>query len=149
MTDTNASNSRICPNCGHANTSYSLFCAECGESLNTADNNDDSGQTTALFTPVTSGQGQPESYAASPDDRYATAEFIPQSAATTTDTDPAMTGWYASPGVPAYESAAEPESRRGFWLGIIASILILLILAFFAWSTLATDNFRDTVTGIF
>ncbi|MGC4105578.1 MAG: zinc ribbon domain-containing protein [Thermomicrobiales bacterium] len=42
---------RICPKCGHANSTISLFCAECGAVLNGA--LDDDGGTSAFTQPIT------------------------------------------------------------------------------------------------
>lgn len=45
--------------------------------------------------------------------------------------------------------AAMPRSRRGFWFGIVAFVLILLVLGLYGWSILPHGGFRDTVVGWF
>jgi hypothetical protein len=41
------------------------------------------------------------------------------------------------------------ESRRGFVLGLIAAFLIAIVIGFFVWSSVVSQGFRDSVTGLF
>lgn len=45
----------------------------------------------------------------------------------------------------------EPQERgmRGFWFGVIAFLLILIVLGLYGWSILPDGGFRDTVQGWF
>lgn len=47
------------------------------------------------------------------------------------------------------DMAVMPQSRRGFWFGIVAFVLILLVLGLYGWSILPDGGFRDTVVGWF
>lgn len=140
-----ATPARICPECGARNSGLSLFCAECGASLtNATTEGATSDQTTTTFTPV----AEP---AAS--DPYATQQFRPQTAPaqhTATDLPPAQVGWAESiiP-APGMGDTRDEIGARGMVLGWIAAILILLVIAFFAWSTVLSQGTRDSVIGIF
>lgn len=137
---------RICPECGARNSGLSLFCAECGASLtNAATESTPSDQTTTTFTPVSEPAES---------DSYETQQFRPQPVAndqqTATDRPAAQAGWTESiiP-APGIDDAREEIGTRGMVLGWIATILILLVIAFFAWSSLLGQDTRDSVIGIF
>lgn len=137
---------RICPECGARNSGLSLFCAECGASLTNATTEPGpSDQTTTTFTPVS----EP-----SDSDPYATQQFRPQPATssqqTATGLPPAQVGWAESiiP-APGMNATHDDIGSRGMVLGWIAAILILLVIAFFAWSSLLDQGTRDSVIGIF
>lgn len=140
-----ATPARICPECGARNSGLSLFCAECGASLtNARPDNAASDQTTTTFTPIADEASQ---------DPYATQQFRPQPAPsqqTATDLPPARVGWAESiiP-APGMDDGQDDIGARGMVLGWIATILILLVIAFFAWSTLLGQGTRDSITGIF
>jgi len=63
MSTSNPASTRICPVCEAPNSNLSLFCAECGSSLNAPESDD-----TATYKPVT----------ASDDDAQRTAAFEPR-----------------------------------------------------------------------
>lgn len=42
-----------------------------------------------------------------------------------------------------------PRSMRGFWLGVFAFVLILVVLGLYGWTILPEGGFRDTVQGWF
>lgn len=140
-----ATPARICPECGARNSGLSLFCAECGASLtNAATEGTASDQTTTTFTPVSEPAVS---------DPYATQQFRPQPAPaqqTETSLPPAQVGWAESiiP-APGMGETRDDIGARGMVLGWIATILILLVIAFFAWSTLLGQGTRDSVIGIF
>ncbi|HWV25145.1 MAG TPA: zinc ribbon domain-containing protein [Thermomicrobiales bacterium] len=133
------SSSITCPECGTLNRAESVFCAECGAMLphtNAATN------ATASFTPIDSLDDELRETS----DSETTQIFTPR-----TDYDDYQpetdSSWSSSgPGPSAY--VPEP-GRRGFVLGIIATILILIVFGFFLWSTVASDGFRDSITGLF
>ncbi len=137
---------RICPECGARNSGLSLFCAECGASLtNAASEGATSDQTTTTFTPVSEPADA---------DPYATQQFRPQSTSGSQQTaiglPPAQVGWAESiiP-APGISDTRDDIGSRGMVLGWIAAILILLVIAVFAWSTLLDQGTRDSVIGIF
>jgi DNA-directed RNA polymerase subunit RPC12/RpoP len=144
-----AATGQTCPNCGHRNSPGAAFCAECGTRLDASTTDT---QATTAFSPVQAPDtesGDPAATWRAPDDPYTTQEFTPETPVATTTTEHgsrASADWYPTPVV---VRRTAPESRRGFVLGIIAAILILLMFGFYAWSTLASEGFRDSVTGIF
>jgi hypothetical protein len=147
------SGARICPECGTRNSALSLFCAECGASLSSAGSMgvDDNGQTTTTFTPRSGDARQQEPEATAATGTHATQEFRPYSSlpgAPGASVGNVATGWEDPRGVGAY-ARTPPESRRGFALGLLAAILIALVIGFFLWSTVASQDFRDAVTGLF
>lgn len=138
-----APGSITCPNCGTGNRSGSVFCAECGTLLPHAD---DDTQATASFTPVTDTRDQAEE-AWDIDDAQTTQVFTPRATPDHPESNGAPVWSTPMPGSAPY---IVPEGgRRGFVLGVIASILILLVFGFFLWSTVVSQGFRDTITGIF
>lgn len=146
MSTTANGGGQTCPNCGYQNSEAAAYCAECGTRLESS--NTDTQATTA-FSPVdTTGTAtsDPAATWGTNDGAYETQEFAPQAPAGADHGSRATADWYPTP-VPVHRSA--PESRRGFLLGVIAMILILLVIGFLAWSTLVSDGFRDSVTGIF
>ncbi len=144
------SGARICPECGTRNSALSLFCAECGASLSSAGSvsADDNGQTTTTFTPRSGDARQQAPEGIEATGAHTTQEFRPWTSLPEASSDNAATGWEEPRGVGAYERTP-PESRRGFVLGLLAAILIALVIGFFLWSTVASQGFRDTVTGLF
>lgn len=151
MSSNAAASTKICPHCGHVNSTRSVFCAECGTSLDELDTDnhpDDSGQTTVSFNPVSTDPDPQATLWGPASDSQATREFTPQQ----TDNEPfdnrAAPGWQPEPTNAGYMSYRS-ESRRGFILGIIAIVLIVVIIGFFLWSSVVGEGFRDSITGIF
>lgn len=121
----NSSTTRICPNCGAANSGRSLFCAECGANLNEpADPN-----ATRPYEPTT-----PES----PSPSQETAAYRPiwdntWSGGTGPADDSGIN--QAAGAAPPINATPSPElvpaepatSARGFYLGLIAFLIILAV----------------------
>jgi len=133
-----------CPECGTLNRPGSMFCAECGSMLPHPDS--DSGAT-ASFTPIRSVDdrtGDPWEG----DDTGTTQIFTPRLETDDTGSGTGSVPPWPTPAGPAAPYIPDP-GRRGFVLGIVATILILLVFGFFLWSTVASDSFRDSITGLF
>lgn len=151
MSSNPTTSTKICPHCGHVNNARSVFCGECGTSLDELDKDDhldDPGQTTVSFNPVGNDPDPQATLWGPSSDAQATKEFTPQYPAEATMDNPAAPGWQPEPGYTAYASYPS-ESRRGFILGIIAVILIVVVILFFLWSSIVGQGFRDSITGIF
>lgn len=177
MTSSNASSKRTCPVCGARNSGISLFCAECGSSLNV--DVDPAGDTAAIPTqptaprhtePFSPGSGStsdtpPWRFA---DDQHAdeTAPYrTSPDAAAGSDTEPGR--WRRSPNgaatpSPAVESPShtglpatvalierQPPGARGFFLGLIAFFLIAVVIALYGWTAWLSADLRDTISGWF
>lgn len=157
MSSMNA-DSMTCPECGTENSTQNLFCAECGASLSRAF----SAQRETEATMATDGITQP--FTPAPNTSYqATPTSYHASPPAYQDTTSTMTDQYAvqpppqapRQDYPVYDDRPAPgyvphqESIRGMILGWIATLLILAIIAFFAWSTLIDQSMRDRITGIF
>jgi hypothetical protein len=147
-----ATSGHICPNCGAPNSALSIFCAECGTGLNTNRDDDDrenAGQTTLTFTPVSDEPDPAVATWESARDTQATQEFTPQAQDAPGADEYTASGWQPQDtyGAPVIERAR--ESRRGFVLGLIAAFLIAIVIGFFVWSSVVSQGFRDSVTGLF
>lgn len=145
-----ASGARICPECGTRNSGLSLFCAECGASLSNARsaNTENEEQTITTFRPAGSGSKSQASSWSDTRDPHETQEFRAQSPMPDAPAGSAAADWDGLRDGGTYTRTPR-ESRRGFVLGIFAAILIALVIAFFLWSTVAEQSFRDAVTGLF
>jgi hypothetical protein len=134
-----------CPECGHVNIPGAAFCARCGQSLDgdgstgeVIDVATDS-QATSAFEPVTSTVTPP---GASP---WARPEGI--------DRDPGLTTELPAPEyapVTPYRATPDlrgPQGTRGFWLGLVAVLLILAVLAVYLYAAWLGDSARSTVDG--
>ena len=135
----------VCPACGHVNIPDAAFCSRCGRSL---DGDAESGviaasadsQATSTFEPVTSTVTPP------PSSLWARPDSL--------DGDPGQTS--ALPTPPAWTAVVdpthlparrEPVGVRGFWLGVIATVLILAVLAIYIYAAWLSDSARDTIDG--
>lgn len=151
MSPTPSAGTQICPNCGASNSAFSIFCAECGTSLGTsrdADDRDDTGQSTVTFAPVAQPD-EPEPAAwTSANDTQTTQEFTPQESTTDTTAEYASS-WEQPESYGLAEAHPSAQSRRGFILGIIACVLIAIVVGFFFWSSIVSEGFRDSITGLF
>ncbi len=142
MTDQSAS--VICPVCDAPNASRSLFCAECGASLTESSGNTASidsvpstdSQSTAVISPSRSWSDAASSRSTSSTSISPTV--APLSLTPVMDSNP-----YLLP-VPV-----APESRRGFWLGIVALILMLIVLGLWIWGGVLAVDTRDSVRDLF
>jgi len=146
---TTSESSIICPVCDAPNGPRSVFCAECGSSLT----------GTTSYT---------EELPAAP------AERDSQSTSVISVASPWSTGDTSSKPVPAafpsqgpseplvdhdetFESAnaylALPRtptvSRRSFWLGLIAFLLMLIVLVLWIWATILSESSRNSIEDLF
>jgi uncharacterized Zn finger protein (UPF0148 family) len=147
-----AAGGQTCPNCGAPNSALSIFCAECGTSLSASRDEEDqkhTGQTTVSFTPVSEHPDPAMATWESTRDTQATQEFTPQSPDMTVTGHPASSEWEPEDAYATTYMEEPQERRRGFILGLIASILIAVVIGFFVWSSIVSQGFRDSVTGLF
>jgi hypothetical protein len=117
---------RICPNCGATNTGRSLFCAECGANLNEpVDPN-----ATRPFEPspseTSAGTAQEtEAYRPVWDQTWSGGTETTNATAINQPLDPAPPLPTAAP--PDLVPAVAATSVRGFYLGLIAFLIILAV----------------------
>ena len=163
---------RICPVCGYANSNLSLFCAECGSVLNvdtpetppshaaTSPSDSDTQQTQA-FSPASTADDHRRAVASPESTANPTSTFAPISDATGRWHAPASAGSEQTAFMPSagagtagtseYASAALPpysdddESLRGFFLGVLAIVLILIVAAIYTWTILPNGSLRDSI----
>lgn len=132
---------KICPVCGFENNPASLFCADCGASLSQATTVDDSQETTVL-APAISGATETMVFQGAVSDRPRSTVSAPYHAEID-DADDERDGGDALAARP--DPAPSPESIRGFVLGSVAMLLMLLIITFYIWSTVLPESQRDAV----
>ncbi|MDQ3655646.1 MAG: hypothetical protein M3457_11275 [Chloroflexota bacterium] len=160
MNSTNSASARICPVCNAPNSNLSLFCAECGASMNAPESDD-----TAAYKPMPNGDD---------DDAQRTAAFEPGSFADTSQnatrvtTEPSTGGYgsmwqadNASPSPPApvwspaevtfqtQQATPAPQGIRGFVLGLLAVLLMLAVFLLWTWATLLDQGTRDSIQDFF
>ena len=159
---------RTCPACGAKNSSFSLFCAECGASLEAPDAGDtstyrpladeDDGQATAAFTPTATARDAepvpgPEASQVTrtaPPVRSTVQPYAPGwDAEPTPQSAPAQSWAESSTDHPALTAEAQPESMRGFFLGLVAVLLIGAVLGAWIWAGVLTDGARDSIRDFF
>jgi len=134
-----------CPVCDAPNAPRSLFCAECGTPLQAPD--DESGGTDS-GNPVTDSQSTaviPSSHswseaAAAPvtRDTPGDSRIAPLPVSPVDEVNPYL----------AHPSRAA-ESRRGFWLGVVALILMLAILGMWIWGGVLAEDTRTSIQDLF
>ena len=142
MTDQSAT--VICPVCDAPNASRSLFCAECGASLT-----DSSGDTAPI---ATSSTVDSQATAVIPSGgTWADAGTGRQAAATTISptVEPLTLSPAGDPNPYLLPVPVAPESRRGFWLGMVALVLMLIVLALWIWGGILADDTRESVRNLF
>ncbi|MBA3276104.1 MAG: hypothetical protein H0T72_09930 [Chloroflexia bacterium] len=160
MSSTNTASTRTCPVCNAPNSNFSLFCAECGSSLNAPEEGD-----TAAFRPVP---------ASDTDDSQRTAAFEPgsytddASNSTRVATDPPATGYRSTweetsaaptPASPVWSTpdvtfqpdrpATAPQGIRSFVLGTIAVLLVLAVFLLWTWAAILDEETRDSIQDFF
>jgi hypothetical protein len=152
MSAGNSSSSRICPVCDAPNSAFSLFCAECGASLNGAADGETSSfapvsdrstsQETSVFTPMT----EPASSATTRREPASTVTPISSNTAYAPDVWSAPTP-HATQASPTIHY--EPTSMRGFYLGLLATLLILAVFLLWTWAAILDDSTRDSIQDLF
>ena len=158
MPSGNTSSSRTCPVCDAPNSTFSLFCSECGATLNGPVPSSSStsyggespysaSQDTAAFVPI-GGSSQPTV------SHHAPPSSALQNPGRTTTSPSTVTGY---PGFPGQDTAPaklpvpnrERESVRGFFLGLTASVLILAVLLLWVWAAVLDTSTRDSISDLF
>ncbi len=142
MTDQPAS--ILCPVCDAPNASRSLFCAECGTALTESSGN------TASIDPTSGVDSQ--STAVIPSSRTWSDTSSSRTAASTAfspSVEPLGITPVVDPNPYLLPVPVEPESRRGFWLGIIALILMLIVLGLWIWGGVLAADTRESVRNLF
>ena len=177
MSTAEASPKRICQVCGHANSGLSLFCAECGSVLNMEPDNEwktpltvehvpDTQETQAFSpTPADPDDERWSAAATSGHDPQSTAPYLPaarepvaraeigatETAEVATPVEalpPTSAPWAASADAAELHTDAEPrESLRGFFFGVVAIVLILVVAAIYSWTIIPNGSLRDTIQG--
>ncbi len=177
MSTAEASPKRKCQVCGHANSGLSLFCAECGSVLNMEPDNErktpltvehvpDTQETQAFSpTPADPDDERWSAAATSGHDPQSTAPYLPAAREPVTTAElgatetaaavssvnalpPSSVPWAASADDDVLHTDAEPrESLRGFFFGVIAIILILVVAAMYSWTIIPNGSLRDTIQG--
>lgn len=132
--------SRICPACGARNNDRSLFCAECGASLATDTGAWNDNEATQSFEPV---RGETTWDRSSYEDQrtsnggYAVVETSTPPPYATFDQP-----WGTTP------TPVASQSQRGFWLGLLAWILIAVVIGMYIWAGLLGDQLKDDIRDI-
>lgn len=160
MSSTNTASTRKCPVCDAPNSNFSLFCAECGASMNAPESDD-----TSAYKPITNGQtNQAQDTAAFEPGSF--ADTSPDATRVTTEPPTGGYGsmWQAanaspSPPAPAWSPAdvtfqpqqagTAPHGIRGFVLGLIAVLLMLAVFLLWTWATLLDQGTRDSIQDFF
>jgi hypothetical protein len=128
-----------CPVCDAPNASRNLFCSECGASLAV-----EARDATATVEQVTDSQ----STAVIPSSRtWADTSSRTHDVEETTVAPVAGASLAESRPVVHFEPAVT-ESRRGFWLGLIALVLMMLIFAFWIWGGVLAADTRDSLRSL-
>ncbi|CAN5298364.1 hypothetical protein BH24CHL2_BH24CHL2_2920 [soil metagenome] len=139
-----------CPQCHEPVRPDSAFCGNCGAAMSgttTPDTRDD--QATTTFTPIPSNDRnvdypEPSPWAPPDSDRYVAPDNYERSTGLSSDPNATVIGSHP---VFADESprAAAPQSIRGFFLGILAMLLIATVLSLYLYDAWLSDSARDTV----
>ncbi len=177
MSSSSASSGRTCPVCGARNSDISLFCAECGSPLN--GDGDPRGETAAIPTQSTGSQHtepfSPIASNRSGNQRWRNGESngqdetAPFRTVSPSGSDPMQSPdqWSTSTiETPNAAFPADPIQRghqpvtvtmdhdqhrgsRGFFLGLVAFLLIGAVLGLYGWSVWLSADMRDTISGWF
>lgn len=164
MSSTTTGSGRKCPVCDAPNSNLSLFCAECGASMNAPESDD-----TAAYRPIAHDRDeddaqqtaafQPEPYAREERDaadptRVAPAATSSPYGSTWQPTDatvaPIAPVWSPAEGAYAAQTASPaPLGMRGFVLGLLAVLLMLAVFLLWTWATLLDQGTRDSIQDFF
>ncbi len=160
MSSTNTASTRKCPVCDAPNSNFSLFCAECGASMNAPESDD-----TAAYKPISNGQTnqaqdtaafEPGSFTDDPNNSTRmTAEPPPGEhgstwqAANASPSPPAPVWSPADVTFQTQQEAPSPQGIRGFVLGLLAVLLMLAVFLLWTWATLLDQGTRDSIQDFF
>lgn len=140
---------RICPQCGATNTGRSLFCAECGAALNQPpDPTMTHPLTGGTHTEPPAGSDQrTEAYAPAWEQPWSGKEHEPAASAAPPRGGGIGTAVHTpvdspAPGTdsPVLINAVPPASSRGFYLGLVAILIIVAIALALGWLALVQPN---------
>ncbi len=133
-----------CPVCDAPNAGRSLFCAECGAALTGSDGATSPISTTGTVDSQSTAIIRPSrSWSDSTADPQPSATSVAPAASSLTFTPVTESNPYLLP------VAVAPESRRGFWLGVVALVLILIVLGLWVWGGILADGTRESVRDFF
>lgn len=164
MSSTNTASMRKCPVCDAPNSNLSIFCAECGASLNAPESDntaaykpiitsDDDAQQTAAFEPgsFTSGTPSPtQSGADATGDGYRSTWEAPTDVSPTAAGAPVAPVWSPTEvTLQSSQTTSAPQGIRGFVLGLLAILLILTVFLLWTWATLLDQGTRDSIRDFF
>lgn len=160
MSSTNTATTRRCPSCDAPNSNLSLFCAECGASMNAPESGD-----TAAYKPVPAGDDDDAQQTAAFEPGTFTEDTTHSTRVTVERTSPGYgSTWEAGPAAPPppaqgwspakvtfqpHHAAPAPQGIRGFVLGLIAVLLILTVFLLWTWATLLDQETRDSIQNFF
>ena len=150
MVSSHVSSSRTCPTCGARNSELSIFCAECGAGLNGGPWEDD-GQTQA-FQPAVAGDASSWSNTGGSEQRLTATGDATDETAQAIETPRYSTfghGYGAGAVVASWSTTSEERGMRGFWLGMLAWILILAVFCIYLWSAALSSGLRDDIRDLF
>lgn len=127
---------KTCEWCEHENVPGAKFCARCGQSLDDEDaaeahGDEDQTQVTKAYRPI--GAASPEATWGEPEIEQTTA--LPIQDAT----------WSEPP--PPLPAPHRQESPRGLVLGILATLLILAVLALYIYAAWLGEAARDDIAS--
>lgn len=141
---------RICPHCGATNTGRSLFCAECGADLNQPP---DPTMTRPLgaapnHTTSAGSDQQTEAYAPAWGQSWSGNDHDTGTAGTGNDPAAPIVRTPVTPVTPTGSPAVNPvltssepgTSSRGFYLGLIAILIIIAIALALGWLAVIQPN---------
>jgi len=164
MSSTNTASARKCPVCDAPNTNLSLFCAECGASMNGPDETDtaayrplpasdhDDAQQTAAFEPAAFANDTANATRVTPEtrpDEYGSTWQAPTASASSSSPAPAPVWSPADVTFQAQQASPAPQGIRGFVLGMLAVLLILAVFLIWTWATLLDEGTRDSIQDFF
>ena len=159
MSSTNTASTRICPVCDARNSNISLFCAECGAALNLPAEGDtsayepmssnlDDAQATAAFTPAASTSKTSVPTISEPATTVAPFPTTWEAPATAKATDAVWTP--ADTAMQPVPTPTEPDlGMRGFWLGLIALLLVLAVFFTWSWASILDASTRESIRDFF
>ncbi|MBA2289331.1 MAG: zinc ribbon domain-containing protein [Chloroflexia bacterium] len=139
-----------CPQCHEPVRPDSAFCGNCGATMSgTATPEIRNEQATTTFTPISSNDGnvgypEPSPWAPPDSDRYVAPDRVEQSTGVSSDPNATVIG--SHPVFMDESARAErPESIRGFFLGILAMLLIAAVLSLYLYDAWLSNSTRETV----
>ncbi|HEV2129315.1 MAG TPA: zinc ribbon domain-containing protein [Thermomicrobiales bacterium] len=135
-TDSVDATPKTCPVCGHENVATARFCVKCGHAFadTTASEEPDidATQTTSIYVPI--GTSAPEPPWSEPEAERTTA--LPVRDAIWSPSPPAASAHVPQP---------RKESLRGLVLGIIATMIIVAVLAYYVYAAWLSESLQNNI----